>query len=189
MAARAAIRAVGRALDYPYSVCDTMAKLVPFEVGITLKDALRVSIDFRTKYEADPKIKYLIDTAIALEGLPLYTGTHAAGVLITDELGVTAHVPVWRTDKGIVSQFHMGNLEELGLLKMDFLGLSTLTVISKAKRWIEKNYGIKVDIDELYKCEDLKPLQLIKEGHTDGLFQLEGAGMTHFMTELSPRDL
>ncbi len=189
MAARGAIRAVGRALDYTYSTCDTMAKLVPFEPGITLRDALAVSFEFKSRYDSDPKIKHLIDIAIALEGLPLYTGTHAAGILITDELGVTAHVPVWNTDKGIVSQFHMGNLEDLGLLKMDFLGLSTLTVVSKAREWIKKNYGIDVDIDELYECKDLKPLQLIRDGRTDGLFQLEGPGMTHFMTELKPRNI
>ena len=191
MAARASIRAVGRALDYTYAICDTIAKMIPAEPGITLNKALLLNPDLKAKYDNDNdgSIKLLIDTAIALEGLPLYTGTHAAGVLITDELGVTAHVPVWKTDKGVVSQFHMGNLEELGLLKADFLGLSTLTVISDTIKWVRKNYGIDIDLDEIYTCKDPKPFELIREGYTEGLFQIEGAGMTHFMTELRPKNV
>jgi intein/homing endonuclease len=188
LAARAAIRAVGRALDMPYGVYDHMAKLVPAEPGITLADALEDSPDFKKKYEIDDDIKYLIDTATKLEGLPIYTGTHAAGVLITDQKGVTAHVPVWDNDGAIVSQYDMKLLEDLGLLKMDFLGLKTLTVIKDAMKSIKQNHGVSVNLDELIKCEDPAPLQLLEEGKTQGLFQIEGTSMTEFIKELKPKN-
>jgi DNA polymerase-3 subunit alpha len=189
MAARSAIRAVGRALNYPYASYDILAKMIPVEPGITLKNAIEMVPDLKERYTSHAESRKLLDAAMSLEGLPLHTSTHAAGVLITDHLGVSAHVPMWRTDKGIVAQWHMGNLEELGLLKMDFLGLSTLTVISNTIKWVKRNYNIDIDLEELYKCEDLKPLALMRDGQTDGLFQLEGGGMTQFMTELRPRNM
>lgn len=189
LAARAAIRAVGRALDLPYAVQDQTAKMIPKEPGITIKEGLEMNPDFKRKYDNDETIKYLVDMAMRVEGLPIYTGTHAAGVLITDSKGVTAHVPVWDNDGAIVAQYDKDILEELGLLKMDFLGLKTLGVISEAIDNIYKNHGVKVDLNELYKCKDLKPLQLLEEGKTDGIFQLEGAGLTEFIKELRPRSI
>lgn len=189
MAARAAIRAVGRALDYSYAKQDSTAKMIPMEQGITIEKALFVNLDLKQKYDTEEDTRILLDNAIALEGLPLYIGTHAAGVLITDSKGVNAHVPTCMTDKGIVSQFTMNILEELGLLKMDFLGLKTLTVISDTIKWVKKNHDVDISLDELYKCQDDKPLQVIGEGHTLGLFQIEGQGMTEFMIELKPKTL
>jgi DNA polymerase-3 subunit alpha len=187
MAARQSIRKVGAALKVPFNVIDPLAKMVPAEPGITLKKALELNPDFKLKYDTNDIAKSLIDMAMELEGLPLYTGTHAAGVLITDEKGVTAHAPVWNNDGAIVVQYTMGVLEELGLLKMDFLGLRTLTVLSDAMKSVKKNYGVELSLDEMYKCEDLKPLKLIQDGITNGVFQLEGAGMTAFMKELKPK--
>lgn len=189
LAARAAIRAVGRALDLPYSVQDQTAKMIPIEPGITIKEGLERNPDFKRKYDSDKTVKLLVDMAIRLEGLPTYTGTHAAGVLITDERGVTAHVPVWANEGAIVSQYDMGILEELGLLKMDFLGLRTLGVVREAMDMIYKNYGTEVNLDELYKCRDLKPLKLLEEGKTDGIFQTENGGMTEFIKELRPKSM
>lgn len=189
MAARAAIRAVGRALDYTYSDQDKTAKMIPGEIGITLKQAIEINPDLKYAYDRTPHIKRLLDSAMSLEGLPLYTGTHAAGVLITGKEGVNAHVPTWKNDTAIVSQFDMNNLEELGLLKMDFLGLKTLTVISNTIKMVKKNYGKDISVDELYKCDDLNAFEIIKKGHTDGIFQLESDGMTDFMVKLQPSNI
>jgi DNA polymerase-3 subunit alpha len=189
MAARSVIRSVGRALDYPYSVQDEIAKMVPMEVGMTLAKALDINPDLNRKYEMEEDVKTLIDIALELEGLPLNTGTHAAGVLIVDEKGVDNYVPCWSNDGVIVTQYNMTLLEELGLLKMDFLGLRTLSVIDNTMMFIEKNHNIKINLDELYQIPDLAPLKLIGEGKTLGIFQLEGEGMTGFMKELRPQSL
>lgn len=189
MAARAVIRAVGRALDYPVSMQDKIAKMIPKEVDITIGDALKQNPDLFHLYDTDETVHHWLKVAMRLEGLPTYTSTHAAGVLITDEKGVTAHVPVWSNNGAIVCQYDMTILEELGLLKMDFLGLKTLGVFSEAMKMIEKNHGIKIDLDELYKCEDLKPLELLEDGKTDGIFQIEGAGLTSFVKELKPKNM
>lgn len=186
MAPRACIRQVGKALDYPYSLYDAMAKMIPKEVGITLTKAIELNKDLENWYKTDDRVKELLDVAIELEGLPIYTGTHAAGVLITDRKGVTAHVPVWDNDGAIVAGYTMGILEEMGLLKMDFLGLRTLTVIKDAKEAIFKNHGIEINLDEIYQGDDKAPLKLIQDGFTHGIFQLEGNGMTGFMKELKP---
>jgi DNA polymerase-3 subunit alpha len=189
MAARSAIRQVGKALDYPYASYDQVAKMIPAKPGITIQKALEENPDFRRKYEMDDKIHYLIDAAIELEGLPLNTSTHAAGVLITDNKGTIEHVPLWNNDGAIVAQYDKNILEDLGLLKMDFLGLKTLGVENECIEFIEKNYGIKIDLDELYNIADLKPLKLIRDGKTIGIFQLEGGGMTQFMEELKPDNI
>ncbi|MDF2841803.1 MAG: polymerase alpha subunit [Herbinix sp.] len=189
LAARAAIRAVGKALDLPYSIYDETAKMIPIEPGITIKDALEQNPDLFRKYDNDEIIHRLLNISMRLEGLPTYTSTHAAGVLITDDRGVTAHVPVWANEGAIVSQYDMNILEELGLLKMDFLGLRTLGVIREAMDMIKKNHGVTVDLDQVYQCLDMAPLRLLEEGKTDGIFQLEGGGLTEFVRELKPKSM
>lgn len=189
MAAKAAIRNVGRALSYPYALCDKVAKAIPNEIGITIEKSLEISSDLKSMYDSSKESKQLIDYAMQLEGLPLYIGKHAAGVLITDSKGINNYVPSAVSEGAIISQYDMRILEELGLLKMDFLGLKTLTVIDKAFKSIEKNYGIKLDIYKLFEAEDEKPWELVGKGLTDGIFQLEGAGMTQFMKEFSPKNL
>lgn len=186
LAARAVIRAVGRALDYEYKVYDRVAKMIPKEVGITIPKALDISLELKELYTNDLSVRKLLDTAIKLEGLPTNTSTHAAGVLITDKKGVLAHVPTWANESGIVAQYDKDILESLGLLKMDFLGLKTLGVLGLTKKFIKKNYDKDVDFNELYTIPTLEPLKLVREGKTAGIFQLEGAGMTSFMKELQP---
>ncbi|MGL5718905.1 MAG: DNA polymerase III subunit alpha, partial [Paraclostridium sp.] len=186
LAARASLRAVGRALDYPYASYDKVAKMIPQRPGVTIKDGLDENRDLLSIYENDEKIKKLIDLAMSLEGLPTNTSTHAAGVLITDEKGVEAYTPMWKNDSGIVVQYDKDLLEDLGLLKMDFLGLKTLGVLGEAKRFISQNHGVDIDFDELYKLPTMEPLKLIKEGKTIGVFQLESPGMSKFMKELMP---
>lgn len=186
MAARAAIRAVGRALDYNYAVYDKAAKMIPATPGITIKEALAENKDLATLYEKDKEVKTLIDFALRLEGLPTSTSTHAAGVLIVDKRGVTSHVPMWKNDSGIVAQYDKDLLEDLGLIKMDFLGLKTLGVLGESKYFAERNHGIKINFDDIYNLPTMEPLKLIKEGKTMGIFQLEGPGMTGFMKELAP---
>ena len=189
MAARQSIRKVGAATNTSYAMIDTLAKMVPQEPGITIKKALSMVPDLNHKYSTNDEVKKLLDMAMELEGTPIYTSTHAAGVLITDKRGVTEHVPVWNNDGAIVTQFPMGTLDDLGLLKMDFLGLRTLSVIDQTIIDVEKNHGVKLSLDEIYKCKDLKPLKLIQDGFTIGIFQLEGAGMTGFMKELKPQNV
>ena len=140
-------------------------------------------------YDTNVDVAKLLDAGMKLEGLATTTSTHAAAVLITDKSGVAANTPMWENKVGIVTQYGKDLLEDLGLLKMDFLALITLQVISEAKKFIKINHGIDVDLNELYKCEDLKPLELIRNGNTVGIFQLESAGMSSFMKELKPENI
>lgn len=172
-----------------YSTYDKTAKMIPAELGITIEKALDINKDLRHLYETNDEIRTLLNFSMKLEGLPTSTSTHAAGVLITDSQGVTAHVPMWKNDSGIVAQYDKDLLESLGLLKMDFLGLKTLGVCGQARDFIKKNHGVEIDFDEIYKVPTLEPLRLIREGKTTGIFQLEGAGMTSFMKELKPESI
>ena len=188
MAARGVIRDVGRVMDLPYALCDTIAKLVPNELNITINKALQVSQELRTMYETDEQIKVLIDMAKRLEGLPRHTSMHAAGVVISQK-AVDEYVPLSRASDGtITTQFTMTTLEELGLLKMDFLGLRTLTVIQNAVRMAEKSSGKSIDMDHI-NYDDKAVLASLGTGKTDGVFQLESSGMKNFMKELKPQSL
>ena len=175
MAARGAIRDVGRALNFSYAETDVVAKLVPTTLHITLKEALEVSPKLKEMYDGDERVKKLIDTAMSLEGMPRNTSTHAAGVVITAE-PVCSYVPLSRNDDTIVTQYTMTTIEELGLLKMDFLGLRNLTVIRDAEMQIQKiNPGFSMDAAP---DDDDATFRMLREGKTQGVFQLESAGMT-----------
>ena len=188
LAARAVIRDVGRVLDMPYADVDRVAKLVPNELGITLDKALKDSQDFKSLYESDASVKHLIDMARRLEGLPRNTSMHAAGVVICQK-AADEFVPLSRGGDGtITTQYTMTTLEELGLLKMDFLGLRTLTVIQDAVNLVNKTHPGKLDIDKI-DYNDRNVMELIGSGHTEGIFQLESAGMKNFMKELKPKSL
>ena len=182
LAARGVIRDVGRVMDLPYNFCDTIAKNIPNELNITIDKALIMNPELRSMYESDETVKRLIDMAKRLEGLPRHTSMHAAGVVISQK-AMDEYVPLSRSSDGtITTQFVMTTLEELGLLKMDFLGLRTLTVISDAGKLVEKNHGIKIDVDNI-DYNDKKVLDSIGTGRCDGVFQLESAGMKNFMKE------
>ena len=188
MAARGVIRDVGRVMDLPYAYVDNIAKQIPMELGITIEKALIMNPELRGMYESDENVKKLIDMSKRLEGLPRHTSMHAAGVVISSK-AVDEFVPLSRASDGsITTQFVMTTLEELGLLKMDFLGLRNLTVIQNAIRLIEKSQGIKLDIDHI-DFEDKTVLDSIGTGRTEGVFQLESAGMKNFMKELKPQSL
>ncbi len=188
MAAKNAIRDVGRVLDLPYTFVDVVAKAIPNELGITIEKALNMNPELRKLYDGDEEVKKLIDMAMKLEGLPRHTSMHAAGVVISSK-PVDEYVPLSKGSDGtIVTQYTMTTLEELGLLKMDFLGLRTLTVIQGALKNIEKTTGKKVDIDHI-DFNDRAVLDMIAQGKTEGVFQLESAGMTSFMKELKPKTL
>ena len=187
MAARGVIRDVGRVMDLPYAFVDTIAKAVPTELNITLEKALN-SPDLRKLYEGDEQVKKLIDMAKRLEGLPRNTSMHAAGVVISQK-SIDEYVPLsLGSDGSVTTQFTMTTLEELGLLKMDFLGLRTLTVIQNAVRLAERSTGKSIDMDKI-DYNDKKVLDYIGTGKTDGIFQLESAGMKSFMKELKPQSL
>ena len=175
MAARGAIRDVGRALNFTYAETDVVAKLVPTTLHITLKEALEVSPKLKEMYDTDQRVKTLIDTAMSLEGMPRNTSTHAAGVVITAE-PVCNYVPLSRNEDTIVTQYTMTTIEELGLLKMDFLGLRNLTVIKDAERQIQK-YDPQFSMANI-PDDDAETFQMLTEGKTQGVFQLESAGMT-----------
>ncbi len=188
LAAKAVIRDVGRVLDMPYADVDRVAKLVPNELGITLDKALKESQDFKAMYESDESVKHLIDMARRLEGLPRNTSMHAAGVVICQK-AADEFVPLSRGGDGtITTQYTMTTLEELGLLKMDFLGLRTLTVIQDAERLVNKAQPGTLDMDKI-DYNDQNVMELIGSGHTEGIFQLESAGMKNFMKELKPKSL
>ncbi|EGD51420.1 DNA polymerase III catalytic subunit, DnaE type [Thermoanaerobacter thermohydrosulfuricus] len=187
MAARAVIRDVGRALNYPYAEVDTIAKMIPFELGMTIDKALSLNPELKARYENEEKVKQLIDISRSLEGLPRHASTHAAGVVISKEPLVN-YVPLQKNEDSIVTQFPMTTLEELGLLKMDFLGLRTLTVIRDTIEMVKKNKGVIIDFDSM-EYDDLKVYELISKGETEGVFQLESSGMKQFMAELKPKNL
>ncbi|MBR6003495.1 MAG: DNA polymerase III subunit alpha, partial [Lachnospiraceae bacterium] len=188
LAAKGVIRDVARVLDIPYQRADQIAKMVPNELNITLDKALEMNPEFRALYESDSEVKYLIDMCKRLEGLPRHTSMHAAGVLICPE-SADEYVPLQRASDGsVTTQYVMTTLEELGLLKMDFLGLRTLTVIKDALDLIEKSTGKRIDIDNI-DYADQEVLALMGSGRTEGIFQLESAGMKSFMKELKPQSL
>lgn len=205
LAAKMVIRDVGRALDLPYSYVDSIAKMIPTELGITIEKALKSNPELKTLYESDEQAKFLIDISMRLEGLPRHTSMHAAGVVISKE-AIEEYVPLSKAaDDKITTQFTMTTLEELGLLKMDFLGLRTLTVIQDAVNQINKRlsnldkesetykkalelHGVPLDIDKIDMADE-KIYQLIGSGKTEGIFQLESAGMKSFMKELKPESL
>lgn len=188
LAAKGVIRDVARVLDMPYQKADMIAKMIPNELNITLAKALEMNPEFRGLYETDSEVHYLIDMCMRLEGLPRHTSMHAAGVLICPE-AADEYVPLQRgADGSITTQYIMTTLEELGLLKMDFLGLRTLTVIRDAVRLVEKSTGEHIDIDNI-DYDDKGVLGLMGSGRTEGIFQLESAGMKSFMKELKPQSL
>ncbi|MFO8059358.1 MAG: DNA polymerase III subunit alpha [Bacillota bacterium] len=185
MAARAVLRDVGRALNIPHSTVDTLAKLVPNQLGISLEDSLKQSPELNSAYEEDATIRTMVDIATALEGMPRHASTHAAGVVIT-ERPLWEYVPLRRMGDGsIVTQFPMGVLEDLGLLKMDFLGLRTLTVIDETVSIIRKTGGDSFCLEDI-PMDDEQTLALIARGDTDGVFQLESEGMRDLLRELIP---
>ena len=186
--AKGVIRDVGRVMDLSYQLCDTLAKMVPNELNITLDKALEKNPEFRKLYQEDEQVKHLIDMCKRLEGLPRHSSMHAAGVVICPE-EADEFVPLSRgSDGSITTQFTMTTLEELGLLKMDFLGLRTLTVIHDAVKFVEGSTGRHIDVDKL-DYGDIAVLNSIGSGRTEGIFQLESAGMKNFMKELRPQSL
>ena len=188
LAARGVIRDVGRVLDLPYAQCDAIAKMIPNELNITIDKALEMNPELKKSYTEDEQVRYLIDMARRLEGLPRHTSMHAAGVVISQK-AVEEYVPLSRASDGsITTQFTMTTLEELGLLKMDFLGLRTLTVIQNAVKNVEKNCLKMIDVDKI-DYNDPKVLDMISKGNCEGVFQLESAGMKSFMKELKPKSL
>ena len=186
MAARGAIRDVGRALNFTYAETDVVAKLVPNTLHITLKEALEVSPKLKEMYDEDERVKKLIDTAMSLEGMPRNTSTHAAGVVITAD-PVYTYVPLSRNDDTIVTQYTMTTIEELGLLKMDFLGLRNLSIIEDAQREVRK---LQPDFDiEKVPQDDPATFAMLAEGKTQGVFQMESAGMTGVCVNMKPTSI
>ena len=183
MSAKSVIRDVGRVLDVPYNEVDKIAKMIPFEIHITLEKALQENRELEELYETNPTVKRIIDIAKGLEGMPRNASTHACGVVITKN-PVDTYVPLYVNDGTPVAQYTMTLLEELGLLKMDFLGLRTLTVIEDCKKLVKMNRGIDVKFDE--EMNDPKVYKLWQDGNTFGIFQFESSGMTSFMKELKP---
>ena len=188
LAAKGVVRDVGRVLDIPYARCDAIAKMIPNDLGMTLEKALKASPDLKKAYDEDSQVKYLIDMSRRLEGLPRHTSMHAAGVVIS-RTSVDNYVPLSRAADGtITTQFTMTTLEELGLLKMDFLGLRTLTVIQNAVKQVEHNYGVHLEMEKI-DYNDKQVLESIGTGKDEGVFQLESGGMKSFMKELKPENL
>ena len=188
MAARGVIRDVGRVMDLPYAYVDSISKMIPKELNITLQRALKESLEFKKLYEEDPQAKELIDASMRLEGLPRHTSMHAAGVVISQK-EIDEYVPLsLGADGCVTTQFTMTTLEELGLLKMDFLGLRTLTVIRDAVKLASESSGLRIDLDEI-DYNDNSVLAAVGTGKNDGVFQLESGGMKSFMKELKPKSL
>ena len=183
MAAKMVIRDVARVLDVPYSEADMLAKMIPNELHITIKKALEQNKELKDKYDTDETVKKVLDIAMGLEGMPRQTSTHACGIVITKD-PVDTYVPLYVRDNQISTQYIMTTLEELGLLKMDFLGLRTLTVIKDTMDLVKKNRGITVEFDK--DMADPKVYKLWQEGKSCGIFQFESQGMTNFMKELKP---
>ncbi len=188
LAARGVLRDVGRVLDMPYAQVDTIAKMIPQELNITIDKALSMNPELKKAYEEQEDVHRLIDLGKRLEGLPRHTSMHAAGVVISQK-SVDEYVPLSRASDGsITTQFTMTTLEELGLLKMDFLGLRTLNVIQDAVDLIQRDFGVAIDVQQI-DYDDKKVLDSLGTGKTDGVFQLESAGMKSFMKELKPHSL
>ena len=188
LAAKGVIRDVGRVMDLPYAYVDSLAKMIPNELNITIDKALQMNPDMRKLYETDEQVKELIDMSRRLEGLPRHTSMHAAGVVICSRPAEDL-VPLSRgADGSITTQFTMTTIEELGLLKMDFLGLRTLTVLRDAVKLVKQSTGKEINLDQI-DFDDKKVLASIGTGKTDGVFQLESAGMKNFMKELKPQNL
>lgn len=188
MGARAVVRDVGRALGYEYIFCDRLAKLIPF--GLTLDEALERSWEFRQLYETDPRARKLIDLSRQLEGCARHASTHAAGVVITSEplAEITALQHASRNDKTVVTQFDMYDAEELGLLKIDILGLRNLSIIEQTLQLIKDRHNKTLGINEI-PLDEPKTYELLRQGNTVGIFQLEGEGMRHYLKELKPTDM
>ena len=184
MKAKGAVRDVGRAINMSYGEVDVIAKAIPFDLKMTIDKALDTNPDLRSSYEGDRRVRELLDTAKALEGMPRHASTHAAGVVISKK-SINEYVPLYLSEKGISTQFPMGTIEELGLLKMDFLGLRNLTVIRDALELIEKNHGVKLNLSKM-NYDDKATFELISSGNTQGVFQLESSGMAQFMRNLKP---
>ena len=187
MAPRACIRDVGRAMNYPYAEVDKISKMIPTMIGITIDKALELNPELKNEYDTNDRVRTLIDVSKDLEGLPRHSSTHAAGVVIASK-PLVEYVPLQKNEEMIVTQFGMTTLEELGLLKMDFLGLRTLTVMNDAVKMIKDNQDIDIDLDKI-DFEDKEVYKMLGEGKTAGVFQLESAGMTSFMKELKPDSL
>ena len=187
MAPRMCIRDVGRAMNYSYAEVDRISKMIPTVLGITIDKALEMNPELKEIYDTDERVKSLIDISKNLEGLPRHSSTHAAGVVIASK-PLVEYVPLQKNEEMIVTQFGMTTLEELGLLKMDFLGLRTLTVMNDAVNMVKVNRGIDIDLDKI-DFSDKEVYKMIGEGKTAGVFQLESPGMTSFMKELKPDNL
>ena len=186
MAARAAVRDVGRAMDIPYNICDKTAKLIPQGVGVTLKGALESVKELSQLYEVEPQIKQLIDMAIKVEGMPRHASTHAAGVVISDR-PVSDYVPLSVNDEAVVTQYTMTALDELGLLKMDFLGLRNLTVIDDTEKSVRK-YNPQFSVQNI-PIDDAATFKMMGEGLTDGVFQFESEGMKNVLRRMGPKSI
>ena len=187
MAPRMCIRDVGRAMNYSYAEVDRISKMIPAVLNITIDKALEMNPELKEAYDTDERVKNLIDISKNLEGLPRHSSTHAAGVVIASR-PLVDYVPLQKNEEMIVTQFGMTTLEELGLLKMDFLGLRTLTVMSDAVNMVKENRGVTIDLDKI-DFDDKDVYHMIGEGKTAGVFQLESPGMTSFMKELKPDNL
>jgi len=187
MKARAAVRDVARVLDIPYADTDVIAKLIPMEAKMTIEKAISISPELSEKYENDPTVKELLDDAMALEGLTRNAGTHAAGVIITKD-PITDYIPIQKNDDVTTTQFPMGTVEELGLLKMDFLGLRNLSIIKDALDIIALSTGEKIDISQI-DIDKKEVYDMLSRGETEGVFQLESAGMKQFIKELKPNSI
>lgn len=184
MKAKAAVRDVGRALGVSYAETDAIAKAIPFDLSMTIEKALETNPELRAKYDSDENVQQVIDMAKSLEGMPRNASTHAAGVVISKDR-IDDYVPLYLGDKGVSTQFTMTTIEELGLLKMDFLGLRNLTAIRDAIQLIEQNKGVKIDFANM-NYDDPVVYKMISDGNTGGIFQLESSGMTSFMKGLKP---
>ncbi len=186
LAARASVRDTGRAMNVPYAVCDRIAKLIPFSVGMTIERAKEGSSELRELYENDPQAKELLDMAQRLEGMPRHASTHAAGIVISDK-PVAEYVPLSVNDDAVVTQFTMTSLEELGLLKMDFLGLRNLTIIEDTVKLVKRSNPL-FDIEKI-PLDDKETYQMMSKGKTDGVFQFESDGMKSVLRQLGPESI
>ena len=186
MAARAAVRDVGRAMDIPYALCDKIAKLIPQSIGMTIDKALQMTAELKGLYDTDEQVKELLDMAKSLEGMPRHASTHAAGVVISDK-PVSEYVPLAVNDEAVVTQFPMTSLEELGLLKMDFLGLRNLTVIDEAQKFIRRQ-NPDFDIEKI-PLDDKATYDMMGKGLTDGVFQFESDGMKNVLRQFGPSSI